>query len=156
MKHSLNEQAHVKQRFRPVALAIQADARAYHGGIPDLADQLGRNYGSLRNALCPTTYNAEPTLSVLLETIEATGGDRTIAAIARLGGKRVVDADCDHSDDSPDSMLRKLTSKSGHLLSAFAEALEDGRLDSSEKARLADDLDLLAAEIHHVLGSLRS
>lgn len=156
MKHSSNEQAHVKQRFRAVALAIQADARNYHGGLPDLADQLNRNYGSLRNALCPTTYNAEPTLSLLLETIEATGGDRTIAAIARIGGKRVVAADQDDTDDSPDSMLRKLTSKSGHLLSGFAEALEDGRLDSSEKAKLADDLDVLAAEIHNVLGRLRA
>ncbi len=156
MKRSFVPGSHIKVRHSAVVLALQQDARRYGGGLPELADQLGRNYGTLKNALCPTNYNSEPTAELLLDVIETTGGAQTIAAIARLGGMRAVAVpDNDVLPASKPELLRHLTATSGRCLAEFAEALGDGVVDADERARLVALLEQLAGQADRILARLR-
>lgn len=143
MKRSVARRAHVKERYPSVFRSLQADARDYPGGLPALADQLGRSYGSLRNALGPTNHDSEPTLELFLEILEATGGARSIPATARLGDQTALPFVA-HEEGSCAEAVRQFLEFVGHagaVQAGVVEAVADGRLCSAERTELADLLD---------------
>lgn len=145
MKHAKSINLHVKSRFPAVFRALQADARDYPGGLPAVAEQLGRNYGSLRNAISPTNPNNEPTAELIFELIEACGAHRTVTAIARLGDMTAIPM-CDASGGEPADVgnaFMEVVQRAGAVNARTVEALADGRLSSSERDEVADLLDNL-------------
>lgn len=143
MKHSNSPREHVKRRFPSVFRALQADARDYHGGIHALADQLGRAYGGMKNALCPTNYDAEPTAELILDVIESGGGARTVTAIARLGcmtALPVFDITSGEPADVCNAFL-DVARRAGAVSTKTVEALADDRLTNTERDEIANMLD---------------
>lgn len=143
MKHSNRQRQHVKQRFPAIFRSLQADARDYHGGLPALADQLGRAYGGMKNALCPTNCDSEPTAELIFDVIEATGGHRTVTAIARLGGMTALPL-CEMSHGEPADVCAAfldVARRAGAVSARTVEALADNRLTSAERDEVANLLD---------------
>ena len=143
MKHSKQPRPHVKQRFPAVFRALQADARDYPGGLPALSDQLGRAYGGVKNALCPTNYDAEPTAELIFDVIEAGGGQRTVTAIARLGDMTALPM-CDLGHGEPADVgnaFMGVVRRAGAVNQRTVEALSDNKLTSMERDEVANLLD---------------
>ena len=147
MKRSSTDRPRPKARFKAVFMGLQADARSYPGGLPELAHQLGRNYGPLRNALCPTTTDAEPTMELVLEVIEATGGQQAAQAVARLAGMTALPIPHAGHGEAHEVMggFMSVVKEAGKLDMQTAEALEDGRLTAVERQAIAASLDALIA-----------
>lgn len=147
MKHGISSKPHVKERHRPVFLAAQADGRHYVGGMPAVAQQLGRNYGSIGNEYCPTTFNAQPTIGGFLDFIEITHAARTVQAVAMLAGMTAIPMPHGSSGTPSDvvAAFMHVVKEAGRVNERTAEALEDGRLDAQERADVGDYLDALIA-----------
>lgn len=145
MKRSIADRKHPKERFRAFYMSLQSDARSYPGGLPELAHQLGRNYGPLRNALGPTNQDAEPTMELVLEIIEATGGQQSAQAIARLAGMTALPIPHAGHGEATEVMsgFMSVVKEAGRLDMHTAEALEDGRLTAVERQAIAASLDAL-------------
>ncbi|WP_341649964.1 phage regulatory CII family protein [Thauera humireducens] len=143
MKHSNKPRKHVKERFQAVFRSLQADAREYPGGLPALSDQLGRAYGGMKNALCPTNYDSEPTAELIFDVIEACGGHRTVTAIARLGDMTALPM-CQMSHGEPADVCNAfldVARRAGAVSARTVEALADDRLTSAERDEVANLLD---------------
>lgn len=147
MKRSSTPALHVKQKRAAIFRALQADARDYAGGLPALAQQLGRNYASMRNALNPTNLDSEPTFELVLDVIESTGGARTVPAVAWVGDQTALPAPGldEGTCEEVTAAFMKLVGKAGKLKVATVQAMADGRICTAERDDLADLLDKLIA-----------
>lgn len=143
MKRSATRRPHVKERWPSIFRSLQADARDYPGGLPALAEQLGRAYGSLRNAVGPTNHDSEPTLELYHEILEATGGPRCIPATARLGDQTALPLVAHEEGSCAETVAQFLefVGRAGAVQAGVVEAVADGRLCSAERTELADLLD---------------
>ena len=147
MKRTYTDRPHPKARFKAFFRGLQTDARSYPGGLPELAHQLGRNYGPVRNALCPTNTDAEPTMELVLEVIEATGAQQAAQAIARLAGMTALPIPHAGHGEALEVMqgFMSVVKEAGRLDMQAAEALEDGRLSAVERQTIAASLDALVS-----------
>lgn len=130
---------HVKEAHAAVVRALQADARHHPGGIQALAEITGRNYGTLRNQLCPTYVDTDLSAHVLLDVVELTGGRLTVPSVAMLGNQTAVpvaDATAGGSVVEVSQSFLQAVHEVGILEARTVEALSDGRLSSSERADL--------------------
>jgi hypothetical protein len=145
MKRTYTDRPHPKARFKAFFMGLQTDARSYPGGLPELAHQLGRNYGPVKNALCPTHEDAEPTLELVLEIIEATGGQQAAQAVARLAGMTALPIPHAGHGEATEVMsgFMSVVKEAGRLDMQTAEALEDGKLSVIERQTIAASLDAL-------------
>ena len=146
MKRDNRQRPHVKERYRSVFLALSSEAKAFPGGIAEIARSVGRNPIVLANALNPNQLDAAPTAEGLLEAIEAIGATRTVNAIAGLAGQ--VSVDVGAATQSPREVtaaFMHLIKDAGRVNERAAEALEDGRLDADERRDVGELLDHLIA-----------
>lgn len=145
MKNAFASGLHLKEAHPGVVLALQADARNHPGGLPAIAEITGRNYGTLRNMLCPTFMQQEPPLSLVIDVIELTGGRRTVPAIAQTGNQTALPLVM-AGEGTPDEVARAfldVVGRAGKLEGRTVEALADRLLVTRERVEmveLADDM----------------
>ncbi|NTV11077.1 MAG: hypothetical protein HGA47_09930 [Zoogloea sp.] len=135
----------VKDRFRPVFVALQADAKRFDGGIAELARLMGRNPQVVSNMLNPNS-DATPTAEVVLDVIELAQATTAVNAIALLVGQAAVDVSVmDRSPRQALEVFMTLVQDAGAATKRAAAALQDGRLDARERNELGPLLDALIA-----------
>jgi len=126
----------VKQDYRPLFLALQADAKTYPGGINALATALNCNPTTLANQLNPDHDTNPPCFGKILEIYNLTQGKRTIYALCQLVGMLPVPAQVETPGDSLPTLLTTC-SRMSELIKVGTEAASDLRLDAAERKELS-------------------
>lgn len=141
-KKQVTDRKTVKERFRGVFVTLSAEAKAFPGGITELARLMGKNPTVLANRLNPNLLDAHPTIEDFLDCVELLQAVRTINAVAGLANHVAVSVDCD--SESPHDVtlaFMEAATEIGAFISHMSTSLADGHLDSQERATALSIID---------------
>lgn len=141
----------IKQDYRALFLALQADAKKYPGGIRALAEIIGVNGTTLANNLNPDHEASPPSFATVLEVINHAQAKSAVYTIANLVGQVPMDiqGDCDYNEKDQIKHFLGLVSSASLLLNHGSEAAKDFRFDAHEKQQLRPLLiDLIKTSAH--------
>lgn len=134
-----------KKRFRPVFIALCADAKSHPGGITALARLENRNPTVVSDQINPDNFQkSPPTLGCFLELLENGQARRAIAALNYMVGMGAFELPAEERNqrDAIHHFL-DLSARCSDATGTAAKALEDGRLNAEEREALRIMLDAL-------------
>lgn len=147
----MNTTKNIKQDYRDVFMQLRSDIRTSGGGFEHVADNLKLKADTLRKQTDPDSDVNPPTLANFLEIINTANATRTVAALASLVDKALIDLDySDCCDKSQVEVFLQLATKASKLLGTGLEAAEDNRFDAVEREQLLP----LLLELMQVSGRL--
>lgn len=146
----MNTTKNVKQDYRNVFMQLRADIKASPGGFEQVASNLNVKVDTLRGQTNPDLDVNPPTLANFLEIINTVNATRTVAALASLVDKGLIDLDYSGENDNQVEVFLKVAGRASKLLSTGFEAAEDSRFDAVEREQLLP----LLLELMQVSGRL--
>ena len=139
-----------KHDYKPIFEALESDIKTSTGGYKGITDKLNVTEKTLRNQVDPNCDVSPPTLANFLEIINRTKGKRTVAELAILVDKSLIDLDYSDEGGNQIDVFLKVAGRASKLLSTGFEAAEDNRFDAVEREQLLP----LLLELMQVSGRL--
>ncbi|AKH39170.1 MULTISPECIES: phage regulatory CII family protein [Nitrosomonas] len=122
-------------------LALQRDAKAFNGGITELAKRLGKSPIGLANSLDPNHETQPPSFSTIINMIDLTQEKRAVFEICQLVNQIPMDMDMSGNDMSDEGQVKhflSLVATASACLNKGSEHLSnDGKYDAFERKELA-------------------
>lgn len=145
-----------KQEYRALFLALQADAKAYPGGITAIASAMGCNGNTLANGLNPNHEAPPPSFPVILEVITVAQAQRAVRELARLVGQVPIDLPQiqERTPREAVGLFLGLVQSASDVLGRGSAAAQDGMFTPSERREVEPLLAALiqaAAELQQAL-----
>lgn len=127
----------IKQTYRALFLALQADAKEFPGGISAIAKHLDMNGNTLANGINPDHEAAPPSFGTILEIVVLAQAKRAMFALAQLVDQVPMDFVLESRDPADAIRLfMGLVSQAGKALSEGSERSQDGHFCADDRRAL--------------------